>query len=621
MFSDISFIHHNRGLADPVSISPRAHLWIIRIANTQTKGESMSEFDEVVDFAIVGSGAGSMCAALVMRAAGKITLILEKTHLIGGSTSRSGGVMWIPNNPFMQRDGVEDSPEKAAIYLDTLLGEQKDAPGASPERRRQFLEQAPRMLQFLQSQSIEFTRVKHWPDYYDNLPGGSAPGRTVVAELFDVNQLGVWKERLRGSTIIVPVSLMPWIFPRVMRSMGIQFLTASLEDMLRLQSIRQSWRIKMLAMRIVIRTLVAELSGKHYVAGGAALQGRMLQASLRAGVDIRTDSPVSALIVEGNAVRGVLAVKDGRPWRIGARLGVLVDAGGFAQNQRMRDRYTPGTSVKWTMASPGDTGEMLEEMMRIGAASAQMDERVGNQATLPPGFEELDIKPAAQSVTAKPHAILVDQTGVRYMTEGGSYMQYCTAMLERNKTVRAVPSFAILDAQYMAKYMLAGTFPGSPKPQAWFDSGYMKKADTIEGLAMQLKIEPAALKRTVDRWNGFVARSHDEDFHRGEKAYDTWLGDPYHKPSASLGTIAVAPFYAVPVVPGDVSTFGGVVCDQHARVLRGDGSVIAGLYATGACSASVMGRAYPGAGASIGPSFTWGYVAASHATAGGVSRD
>jgi 3-oxosteroid 1-dehydrogenase len=573
----------------------------------------MTEFDEVADFVIVGSGAGSMCAALKMRSVGKSAVILEKTNLIGGSTSRSGGVMWIPNNPFMKRDGIEDSPDRAATYLDAVLGNQLDAPGAAPERRRQFLAEAPRMLQFLQSQGIRFTRIKHWPDYYDNLPGGSAAGRTVVAELFDLNELGLWKQRLRSSTIVVPVSLMPGALRRLMQSADIRFLSASLEDMFALAAVSQSWRSKMLAVRVILRTLAARLTGKEWVAGGAALQGQMLKASLREGVDIRTDSPVSELILLDDVVKGVVTVKDGRRWRVGARLGVLMDAGGFAHNQRMRDQYAPGTSTKWTMASPGDTGEMIEEMIRIGAAVAQMEERVGNQSTLPPGFEEADVKPAAQSITAKPHAILVDQTGIRYMTEGGSYMRYCKGMLERNKTVPAVPSYAILDSQYVDRYMLAGTMPGNPKPQHWFDSGYLKKSDTIEGLAQQLRMEPNTLKDTVARFNGFVARNRDEDFQRGESAYDTWLGDRFHKPSASLGTIAVPPFYAVPVVPGDVSTFGGVVCDRHARVLRKDGAAIAGLYATGACSASVMGRAYPGAGASIGPSFTWGYVAANHA--------
>jgi 3-oxosteroid 1-dehydrogenase len=314
-------------------------------------------------------------------------------------------------------------------------------------------------------------------------------------------------------------------------------------------------------------------------------------------------------------VKGVVTVKNGRPWRVGARLGVLVNAGGFAQNQRMRDRYQPGTSVKWTMAAPGDTGEMIEEMMRHGAAIAQMEERVGTQVTLPPGAEESEFKPTAQGMTASPHAILVDQSGVRYMNEGGSYMAYCKGMLARNKVVPAVPSWAVFDNQYMRKYMLAGTMPGSTKPQRWYDEGYLKKADTVEELARQLKIDSAALKATVERFNGFVAKNRDEDFHRGERAYDRWLGDPLQKPSETLGSITEAPFYAVPVYPGDVGTYGGVVTDEHARVLRADGSSIPGLYAAGVSTASVMGRVYPGPGSSVGPSFVWGYVAAKHAVA------
>ncbi len=339
----------------------------------------------------------------------------------------------------------------------------------------------------------------------------------------------------------------------------------------------------------------------------------MLQAALRAGVDIRTESPVTELIVEDGTVKGVVTVKDGRPWRVGASLGVLINAGGFAHNQRMRDQYIPGTSVNWTMATTGDTGEMIEEMMRHGAAIGQMDERVGNQQTHPPGTEKSEAKQVIQSVTAAPHCILVDQSGVRYMNEGGSYMAYCKGMLERNKTVPAVPSWAVMDSQYMRYYMLAGTLAGTRKPQEWFDSGYLKKADSIEALAVQLKIDPATLKSTVQRFNGFVARNHDDDFQRGERAYDRWLGDPFNKPSETLGTIAEAPFYAVQVLPGDVGTYGGVVTDEHARVVRADGSLIPGLYATGVSTASVMGRSYPGAGSSVGPSFTWGFVAAKHA--------
>jgi 3-oxosteroid 1-dehydrogenase len=554
----------------------------------------MTSFDETFDFVVVGSGGGSMCAGLVMRSAGKSVLILEKTEVVGGTTARSGGVMWIPNNPFMKRDGVADSLEKATTYLDAVSGDQLDAPGASPKRRATYLTEAPAMLGFLGSQGVRFTRVSEWPDYYDERPGGSVAGRTVVAELFDVNELGAWKPKLRPSFIRAPVP-------------------ATLEELMELPALKRSWQVKFLLLRLVLRGLVARITGKEWVAGGAALQGRMLQAALRAGVEIRAESPVSELVVADGAVQGVVTVKDGRPWRVGARLGVLVNAGGFAHNQRMRDRYQPGTSVQWTMAAPGDTGEMIEEMMRHGAAVAQMEERVGTQITLPPGALENEFKPTAQGMTASPHAILVDQTGVRYMNEGGSYMAYCKGMLERNKTAPALPSWAVFDHQYVSNYMLAGTRAGSQKPQRWYEEGYLKKADTLGQLARMLNVDPVTLEATVARFNQFVARNRDEDFHRGERAYDRWLGDPFNKPSETLGAISTAPFYAVPVLPGDVGTYGGVVTDECARVLRADGSVIPGLYATGVSTASVMGRAYPGAGSSVGPSFVWGYVAAKHA--------
>jgi len=554
----------------------------------------MADFDEVMDFVIVGSGGGSMCAGLAMRSIGKEVAIHEKTNLIGGTTSRSGGVMWIPTNPFMARDGVEDSPEQAATYLDSVLGSTDGVPGSTKERRRAYLTQAPRMIEFLLAQGIKLTRVKEWPDYYDERPGGSKLGRTVVAELFDANELGAWREKLRLSFIVAPVP-------------------ATLEEMMELPMLKRSWAVKFLLLKLILRGVLARITGKRWVAGGAALQGRMLKAAVAAGVTFRTDSPVSELIVEDGIVKGIVTVKEGRPWRIGSRMGVLINAGGFSHNQRMRDRYAPGTSVKWTMAAPGDTGEMIEEMMRHGAAIAQMEERVGCQMTLPPGAEASEAKPTAQAMTASPHAILVDQSGVRYMNEGGSYMAYCKAMLERNKTVAACPSWAVFDQQYMSNYMLAGTLPGTTKPQRWYDEGYLKKADTIEELERLLGMQPGVLAATVQRFNAFVSQNRDEDFHRGERAYDGWLGDAFHKPSMTLGSIVEAPFYALPVVPGDVGTYGGVVTDEFARVLREDRTVIPGLYATGVSTASVMGRAYPGAGSSVGPSFTFGYVAASHA--------
>ena len=549
----------------------------------------MGGFDEVFDFVVAGRGGGSMCAGLVLRSSGKSVLILEKTDLIGGSTARSGGVMWIPNNPFMKRDGVEDSYEQAAAYLDSVIGTPNDAPGATRERRQIYLVEAPRMVEFLMGQGIALNRVSSWPDYYDERPGGSVPGRTVVAELFDANELGPWKDKLRPNVFQMP---------------------ARLEEALQLANLRQSWGAKFQLLKIVLRGVGAKLTGKNWVTAGAALQGRMLQAALKAGIELRTEAPVKELIVEGGAVTGVVTIKDGRPWRVGAKLGVLVNAGGFSHNQAMRDRYQPGTSVKWSNAAPGDTGEMIEEMMRHGAAIGQMEEMVGYQTTLLPGTENNDVKPSAQRLTASPHAILVDQTGLRYLNEGGSYMAFCKAMLARDK---GVPSWAIFDAQLVRKYMVAGAMPGAKKLKAWQEAGHLKTGDTIAALAAELGMDPAVLTGTVERFNGFVAQNRDEDFHRGERAYDRWLGDPLHKPSPTLGAIEKPPFYAMPMLPGDVGTYGGVVTDAQARVLREDGSVIPGLYATGISTASVMGRSYPGAGSSIGPAFVWGYVAAKHA--------
>jgi 3-oxosteroid 1-dehydrogenase len=335
---------------------------------------------------------------------------------------------------------------------------------------------------------------------------------------------------------------------------------------------------------------------------------------LQAGVDMRTNAGVERLLTDDNGrVTGVMVRIDGQERTIAARHGVLVNAGGFAHNQAMRDQYQPGTSAKWTATAPGDTGEMIQDMMRLGAAVAQMDEMVGNPVAFPP--ENADGIALVVSEIAKPHCMVVDQSGERYINESQSYMSLCQGMLARNKTVPAVPSWLIFDSRYTSKYMVTGTMPGSKKPKSWAGQGWLKQADTIEDLARQCGIDPATLAVSAERFNGFARKGVDEDFHRGGRAYDRFLGDKAHTPSASLGPIEQAPYFAYQFYPGDVGTYGGVITDVDARVLREDGSVLPGLYATGISTASVMGRAYPGAGASVGPSFVWGYVAATHAMA------
>lgn len=223
------------------------------------------------------------------------------------------------------------------------------------------------------------------------------------------------------------------------------------------------------------------------------------------------------------------------------------------------------------------------------------------------------MRPMLQGDINKPHAIVVDQSGVRYMCESGSYCDIGDAMMERNKTTPAIPSWAIVDGQYLRKYMLMGTMAGKAKPEAWFASDFARRGDTIEALAAACGMDPATLRATIDRFNGFARAGRDDDFHRGKRVYDRWQGDPEHKPSPSLGTLEQSPFIAIPIFPGEVSTYGGIVTDEHARVLKADGTPIHGLYAAGVSSVPSLGEHEPGAGGSVGPSLVWGYVAAKHA--------
>jgi 3-oxosteroid 1-dehydrogenase len=556
------------------------------------------QFDETFDFVSVGSGGGSMCSALLMRLLGKSVVVLEKMPLIGGTTSRSGGVMWIPNNRFMKEEGVEDSYEKSMTYMEATAGQSLDAPGTTPAKRSAYVTEGPKMLDFLVANGIKLRRPPSWPDYYDDRAGGSIPGRTVIADLFDTNELGEWRDKLEPNFMVIPAY----------HSEGFEIAL-----------MKSSWKGKYNMFKVGLRIALAKLTGKRWTSAGGALQGRMMQASLKAGVDLRVNSKVTGFVTDDSgAVKGVVTEKDGKPWRVGANLGVLVNAGGFSHNQEMRDKYQPGTSVKWTATPPGNTGEMILEMMKLGAAIGQMEEMVGNQMSIPPGCENqgngvsLNAVGGQMNIT-KPHSIIVDQSGVRYMNEAGSYMEFCQNMLKRDKTVPAVPSWWIVDQRHMDQYMFCGTMPGSKKPQEWYDAGFLKRADTIEALAPQIGVDPAVLRGTVDRFNESARKGIDPEFNRGGRAYDNWLGDFHRDGSHTLAPIETGPFYAAPMVPGDVGTYGGVVTDENARVLRDDGSAIPGLYATGISTASVMGRIYPGAGSSVGPSFVFGWIAAKHA--------
>ena len=542
----------------------------------------MAKWNESADFVIVGSGGGSMVAALAVTDAGKTPIILEKTDKVGGSTAMSGGVFWIPNHPLQARDGIEDSEEKARTYLDASVGDLGAA--TSRPRKDMFLKQGPAMVHYLESKGMPFVRCDGWSDYHDDLPGGMAAGRSLSVEPFNVKELpGDWAAKLRRGLSSLPVR-------------GIEGR--------KLMLLKRTWAGKFAALSLGMRLIRSKILGQELVGAGTAIQGRMLQMAVRQNIDIRINSGVSELVEENGRIAGVVTQKDGKPWRIEARDGVLINAGGFSHNADMRKQYGPQpSSVAWTNANPGDTGEMIEIAKSHGAALDFMDGAVWILTSTPPTGERyihvLDLP--------KPHCILVNQKGQRYTNEAQSYMANGQAVYAGGD----VPVWAIVESRHRERYPWA--FLAGKTPQSFFDSGYMKKADTIEELAAQINVPPDNLKATVQRFNGFARKGVDEDFGRGSKAYDLVFADPTNHPNPGLGAIEKPPYFAVAIYPGDVGTFGGIMTDEFGRVVKEDGSVLQGLYATGNSTASVMGKTYPGAGASISPAFIFGWVAARHA--------
>ena len=559
-------------------------------------------WDEAFDFVIVGSGGGSMCAALAAKQLGKRALIVEKQPLIGGSTGFSGGVWWVPNNPVMKRAGVADSAERARQYLDAAVTYQ--GPGTTPARRDAFLRNGPKMVEFLEDQGMKFVYADGWSDYYDELPGGEPRGRSLLAELFDTRELGEWESKLsryKGFSLPLPTDQ----FPSLMRA-------------------TRTWRGKTPALSMGGRMLKATLPGRRLAGAGAAIQGRMLQIALREQLPIWTGSALAQFIVDGDRVAGVAVQRGGRLVRVQARHGVLMNVGGFSRSASMRQRFQPHpNSATWTNANPGDTGEAIELAMALGAAVDCMDEAWWVVTSLAPDGQPP--KPGGYAADGTPlpfmhhldlslpYSMMVDQVGERFCDEAGAYMEIGQRMYQREReTGKAVPSWVIMDSRQRAYYPWGTAQPGQV-PEEWLKSGYMIKAGSIGELVEKTGIDGPGLARTLERFNGFCRSGIDSDFGRGSRAFDRCHGDPTVTPNPNLGAIEKPPFYAVRMYPGDVGTAGGVVTDEHARVLREDGSAIPGLYATGNCTASVVGRCYPGAGASIGASFTFGYIAAHHA--------
>jgi 3-oxosteroid 1-dehydrogenase len=551
---------------------------------------SNGSFDHTVDVVVVGSGAGGIAAAWGAATEGLSVVVIEKAELYGGNSALSGGGAWIPNAPEFIRQGQRDDPAQLLAYLRTI------APDVDPARHKRYLDEAPRFAAALEATPFfannGFFWARGYSDYHPD-KGGNPLGRGLWASPIDRRHLGEDGEALRGGRSRIPGA------PRGM------WLTSS--DFRDLTFLRwKSWRGKRALARLAMRTIEARLRGQDMMTSGAALVTRLRLVLKATGVPVWLQTPMQELIRDDSgAVIGVLAERQGQPVRIRARGGVVIATGGFEHSAEMRAKYQPTLGGRgWSSGSPDNTGDGIRAGEAVGGALDLMDDAWWMPAMQVPG----GVFPLVAE-RAYPEQFIVNGAGVRFINEAAPYTDFGHAVLEGQKAgVSHIPVFLITDHHGWTHNIIAGHLPGKPMPKEWVSSGLVSKAGSLDELASEIGVPGDALVATAERYNQLARSGHDDDFQRGDSAYDQYYGNPDY-PNPNLGEVAEPPFYAFRLVPGDLGTKGGLLTDENGRVLRDDGSVIPGLYATGNASASVMGHDYAGPGATIGPAMTFGWVA------------
>lgn len=555
-----------------------------------------TKWDHAVDVLVVGTGAGAMTAALRAAHAGASVLMVEKGKQYGGTSATSGGGLWIPANHLMPGVGIEDSEEEALTYLRELTRD--DVPES---RVRAYVRHGRRMLQWLSDHSrAEFQAMAYYADYYQHLPGAKPGGRSLDPLPFDARELGDDFLDLHE----------PHRQTRVLGMIGYSNTEGAI-----LLSKSPGWLKVLLKITLAyfldLPWRLRSLRSRRLTMGNALL-GRLRKSLLERNVPIWLASPVRELLTDAQgAVTGVVVERDGKHLRVQARRGVILAAGGFEHNQQLREQYLPGpTRTQWSAANPNNTGDLLVAAQAIGAATSLMDEAWWGPTMTVRGEDRARMLFTERSM---PGAIVVNKAGRRFFNESVAYTTAVQAMYGAGN----LPAYIVFDARYRREYPFGPLLPGGMHLD-WLQPGHIRKdlikrADRLEDLAAQIGVDASAFKATVERFNGFAAKGTDEDFHRGENPYDLIYGDQRIQPNPCLAPLREAPFYALEIHPGDIGTKGGLTTDERARVLRTDGTAIPGLYAIGNCSASVTGRYYPGAGATLGPAMTFGFLAAEHA--------
>ncbi len=518
------------------------------------------------DVIVVGSGAAGLAAALAAAVDGARVVVLEKAPVLGGTTAMSSAGTWVPNNHHMKAAGLSDSPEETLTYL------RATAPPGWRETEDELwcalADNAAPMLRFLEDKTpLVFELVNH-PDFYVEAPGGKLFGRMVSPTLISRYILGrLWNK--------VRPSVKPQFFTYKEMIGGI---------------LKDPWRAGLkLGPQLVWRV----------IAGKVGLGNGLIVGLLRGCLDhhcrILAKADVKRLVTNGGAVTGVEAVIDDEPTTIRAAKGVVLATGGFDWAPDYMPKYFPG--IQQIGAPRSNTGDGQRMAEAAGAELAHMDQALIACATFTQYEGQRHAQPLFETYTG--HCILVNRHGERFVSEGAAGMG--VAMDERGPdgTPKHLPVWRIFDSQY--RHKLAKMYTSK-------DPDYVRSAPTLAALAGKIGLDAAKLVATVQRFNGWSKEGVDRDFHRGETAWERYYtGDP--KDGVALGRIEQPPFFAAPFLYASLGTKGGARTNERCEVLRPDKSVIPGLYCAGIGMAHPIGTKAVGAGTTIGPCLTFGYIA------------
>ena len=551
------------------------------------------------DVLVIGAGAGGLSTAVVAAKHGLKVIVVEKAPVFGGTAAFSGGVLWIPGNKHCPA-ASKDSTEAARQYLKNETGNFYDH-----EVVETFLATGPKMLEWFEREtSVAFVPTLY-PDYHPTVGGGVDIGRSVLAKPFNITALGPNMKRLRK-----PLATITFI--------GMMFNSSNADLKHFFNATKSLKSATYVAKRLGLHMLDLLKYGQGVeVTSGNALAARLAKSAFDLGVEILTESPAKRLLIEGNAVQGAVVSTPQGEITIRAGKGTVLAAGGFPHDlKRLAKAYahvarggqhvspTPTDNTGDGIALAEDVGGRCD--IRLAAPAAWMP-----VSLVPRGEGKFGVFPHLLD-RYKPGIIAVNRKGRRFCNESESYHDVGAAMIATCEGDTETAAWLICDHPTIRKYGLGYVKPAPVPVQTSIASGYLQRGRTLRDLAAQIGVDPAGLEEQVARYNKDAVRGEDPEFHRGSTAFNRYLADPENRPNPCVAPIQKGPFYAVKLVMGDLGSFDGLATDTIGRVLNKQDQPIAGLYAVGNDRASMMGGNYPGAGITLGPILTFGYIAGRH---------